>query len=110
MEQIYLNIIGTEWIIVIFAALVLLLGTGKLPVAAKKMGRVAADIEKAKNDIIQQARPDLTIRMSGPVKTERQKLEAMAESLNIDHTNLSTTDLKKAIQDKIGGPSKPDDN
>lgn len=101
---------GTEWIIVVFAALVLLLGTGKLPAAAKKMGRVAADIEKAKNDLMRQARPDLTIRMSGPVNTERQKLEAMAESLNIDYENLSTTALKKAIQDKIGGPSKPDDN
>lgn len=104
MEQIFLNIIGTEWIIVIFAALVLLLGTGKLPAAAKKMGRVAADIEKAKNDLIQQARPDPTIRMSGPVKTERQKLEAMAQSLGIDYEDVSDTDLRKTIQDRIGGP------
>lgn len=97
---------GTEWIIVIFAVLLLLLGTGKLPAAAKKMGRVAADIEKAKNDLMRQARPDLTIKMNGPVNTERQKLEAMAKSLGIEYEDVSDTDLKKTIQDKIGGQSK----
>ena len=31
-----LNVAGSEWIIIIFVALVLILGTGKLPGAAKK--------------------------------------------------------------------------
>ena len=35
-----LNIIGGEWVIIIFVALVLILGTNKLPEAAKKMGKV----------------------------------------------------------------------
>jgi len=33
-----LNIIGSEWIIIIFVALVLFLGRGQLPGAAKKAG------------------------------------------------------------------------
>jgi len=31
-----LNIAGSEWMIIIFVAIVLILGTGKLPGAAKK--------------------------------------------------------------------------
>ena len=34
-----LNIIGGEWVIIIFVALVLILGTNKLPEAAKKNGQ-----------------------------------------------------------------------
>ena len=108
MEHAFLNIMGTEWIILVFAALVLLLGSGKLPAAAKKMGRVAADIEKTKNDILQQAKPGNIIRMSGPVNTERQKLETMAESLGIKHEGISTSDLRKAIWDEMGGAQKPE--
>ena len=33
-----LNIGGSEWMIIIFVAIVLILGTGKLPGVAKKMG------------------------------------------------------------------------
>ena len=34
-----LNIIGSEWIIIIFVALILLFGTNKLPEAGKKLVR-----------------------------------------------------------------------
>ena len=34
-----LNIGGSEWMIIIFVAIVLVLGTGKLPGAAKKNGK-----------------------------------------------------------------------
>lgn len=108
LEQIALNIMGTEWIIVVFAALVLLLGTGKLPAAAEKVGRAAAKIEKAKNDIMRQTASVSSIKMDGPVETERQKLETMAESLGIDHTDVPTEELRKTIWDKMGGSAKSD--
>jgi sec-independent protein translocase protein TatA len=38
-----LNIGGSEWMIIIFVAVVLVLGTGKLPGAAKKMGKVVSE-------------------------------------------------------------------
>lgn len=103
MEWLSLNIMGTEWIIVVFVALVLILGTGKLPAAARKMGRAAAEFEKAKNDIRRQVSPDHTIRVNGPVQSERQKLEAMAKSVGIDPAGMDTDELRRAIQDKIGG-------
>lgn len=100
-----LNIIGTEWVIVVFVALVLILGTGKLPAAAKKMGRAVAEFEKAKNDIRRQAgaAPDHTVRVSGPVSTEREKLEAMAKSVGMDPGTMSDEDLRRAVRERIGG-------
>ena len=49
-----LNIGGSEWMIIIFVAVVLVLGTGKLPGAAKKMGKVVSEYNNAKNEIQQQ--------------------------------------------------------
>ena len=103
MEWLPLNIMGIEWIIVVFVALVLILGTGKLPAAARKIGRVAAEFEKAKNDIRQQMSPEHTIRVNGPVQSEHQKLEAMAKSVGVDTEGMSTEELRGAIQDKING-------
>ncbi len=34
-----LNIAGSEWMIIIFVATVMILGTGKLPGSAKKLGK-----------------------------------------------------------------------
>ena len=45
-----LNIGGSEWMIIIFVAVVLVLGTGKLPGAAKKMGKVVSEYNNAKNE------------------------------------------------------------
>lgn len=109
MDWMALNIMGTEWIIVVFVALVLILGTGKLPAAAKKMGRAAAEFEKAKSEIRQQMNqvPGQTIKVNGPVETERQKLEAMAKAVGVDPSSMSDDELKKTIQDKMGGPAPP---
>ena len=46
-----LNIIGGEWVIIIFVALVLILGTNKLPEAAKKMGKVVNEYNRAKEEM-----------------------------------------------------------
>ena len=104
MESVPLNILGTEWIIIVFVALILILGTNKLPAAARKMGKAMAEFEKAKNDIQDQMKktPGNVMKMSGPVENERQKLEAMAKFMNIDPSKMSTDELRKVIQDQIG--------
>jgi len=81
-----LNIIGSEWIIIIFVALVLILGTNKLPEAAKKLGKAVNEYKKAKNDMEYQMK-DFTnhsIEVNGPVQNERQKLEMMVRSFGIN--------------------------
>ena len=80
-----LNIGGSEWMIIIFVAVVLVLGTGKLPGAAKKMGKIASEYNNAKNEIQEQMKEatEEIPKISGPVETEREKLEMIAKSAGI---------------------------
>ena len=104
-----LNIIGSEWIIIIFVALILLLGTNKLPEAGKKIGKIVGEYNKAKNNVQKQfkdyAEPnsnDSNLSVNGPVQTERQKLEYMAKSLGINIENKTDLELKQIIEAKFG--------
>lgn len=99
-----LNIMGSEWIIIIFVALVLILGTNQLPNAAKKIGRAVNEYNKAKNEVQNQMKDftSHTVEVSGPVQNERQKLEGIAKSLGIDPVGKKDDDLRKMITTKIG--------
>ncbi len=104
MLEYSLNIIGSEWIIIIFVALILLLGTNRFPEAAKKIGKMVGEFNKAKNEI-QNEMKDVTnenIEISGPVKNERQKLEIMAKTIGIDSKKKTDDDLRTEIASKIG--------
>ena len=106
MLEYSLNIIGSEWIMIIFIALVLLLGTNRFPDAAKKIGRMVGEYHNAKNQI-QNEMKDVTkenFEVSGPVKDERKKLEIMANHFGIDCESKTNDELKKIIDSKIGQP------
>jgi len=98
-----LNIAGSEWMIIIFVAIVLILGTGKLPGAAKKLGKAVNEYNKAKNEIQDQMKvgEEQSAKITGPVGTEREKLETMAKSMGV---NVEKTDdeLRKMISEKMG--------
>lgn len=99
-----LNIVGSEWIIIIFVALVLILGTNQLPGAARKIGKAVNEYNKAKNDVQNQMK-DITnqnLDVSGPVENERQKLETIAKSLGVNVREKSDEELRKIISNKIG--------
>lgn len=99
-----LNVGGSEWMIIIFVALVLILGTGKLPGAARKLGKAVNEYNKAKNDIqnhMKEVTEDAP-KISGPVETEREKLETIARSIGIKIENKTDDELRKNISDKIG--------
>ena len=108
MLQHSLNIIGSEWIIIIFIAVILLLGTNRFPEIAKKIGKVVGEYNNAKNQI-QNEMKDVTkenFEVSGPVKDERKKLEIMASHFGVDCKSKTDDELKKIIDNKIGQPQK----
>ena len=91
---------------IIFIALILLLGTNRFPDAAKKIGRMVGEYHNAKNQI-QNEMKDVTkenFEVSGPVKDERKKLEIMANHFGIDCESKTNDELKKIIDSKIGQP------
>lgn len=99
-----LDILGNEWIIIIFVALVLILGTNQLPSAAKKLGKMVNEFNKAKNDVKTQMKSisNAEIDVTGPLETERQKLEMIAKSLGINFNEKSDDELRKLIAAKMG--------
>lgn len=95
---------GSEWIIIIFVALVVLLGANKLPDVARKFGKAAGEYNKTKDEVQNQFK-DLTntnLDVTGPVQNERQKLEKIANSLGVDFNNKSDDELRDIISSKIG--------
>ncbi len=100
----WLNIMGSEWIIIIFVALVVLLGAKRLPEVARKFGKAAGEYNKTKNEVQNQFK-DLTntnLEVTGPIQNERQKLEKIAKSLGVDFNNKSDDELREIITSKIG--------
>jgi sec-independent protein translocase protein TatA len=111
----FLNIMGSEWMIIIFVALILLFGTNKLPEAGKKIGKMVGEYNKAKTEMqnqindIAKTEPD-NPTIDGPVQTERQKLEKMAQTLRINIENKSDVELKNAIDEKFGPQESNSEN
>ena len=106
-----LNIIGNDWIMIVLVALVLLLGTKRLPDATKKLARVMAQYDKTKNMVqeeIQKAKGEFNINISGPVMSERQKLETLAKSLGVNVEGKTDDDLRNLVDAKLGGSAKTD--
>ncbi len=99
-----LNIGGSEWMIIIFVALVLILGTGKLPGAARKMGKAVNEYNKAKNEIQEQIKDvtDEVPKISGPVGTEREKLEMIGKSAGVKTEGKTDDEIRESIASKIG--------
>ena len=104
MLEYTLNIIGSEWIIIIIIALILLFGSNRFPDVAKKIGKLVGEYSNAKNQIENEMKgaTNQNLQVSGPVKDERKKLEMMANQLGVDYEHKTDVELKKIIEDKIG--------
>ena len=111
MSDFALNIIGNDWIMIVLVALALLLGTKRLPDATKKLARVMAQYDKTKNmvqDEIKKAKGEFNLDISGPVMSERQKLETLAKSLGVNTEGKTDDDLRNLVNSKLGGSAKSD--
>ena len=103
MQEFVLNILGGEWMISIFVALVLFLGSGQLPGAAKKLGKVVSEFNKAKTDVQNQMN-DISndaAKITGPVENEREKNEIIAKSIGIEPEGMTDEELQKLIDGRM---------
>ena len=106
MTDFSLTIMGNDWIVIAFVALVMLLGTKRMPEASRKLGKIVGEFNKTKGSVqneIQRAKGDFSIPIQGPATSERQKLEVLAKTLGIDSTNKTDDDLRNQISSKLGG-------
>lgn len=107
-----MNIAGSEWAIIILLALILIFGTKRLPQFSRTIGRAVGEYEKTRarfrqemEEASEQARREAGIsklpKITGPVETERQKLEMIATSLGIDHAGKSDDELRSLISRRM---------
>ena len=99
-----LDIIGNEWIIIAFIAIILFLGPKRLPEASRKIGKILGEYNKSKTMVqneLEKAAAGYNLSVQGPVETERQKLETIAKSLEIDYSNKTDEELQNFIQLKM---------
>ncbi len=113
MQDLSFNILGSEWIIIAFVAIILFLGTKRLPELSRKLGKAVGEYNKTKNMVqgeFKNATTGYTVNVQGPVQTERQKLETIAKSLDVDFLNKTDDELRNIITSKIGRPSQDQDS
>lgn len=104
MHDFSLNILGSEWFIIAFVAIILFFGSKRLPELSKKLGKAVGEYDKAKAMVqneLQNATRGYNINVRGPVEIERQKLEMIAKSLGIDFLNKSDDELRNIIASKM---------
>jgi sec-independent protein translocase protein TatA len=89
---------GFEWVLIIIVIVVLFLGVKKIPEIARSFGRAKTEYEKSKIEAkreLQKVKSDSSFSNSSE---EREKLESIADTLGIDHTQRSTEELKTLIK------------
>lgn len=110
LHSVVMAIAGTEWIIIVLLALVLLFGSKKLPQVSRSIGKAVGEFEKAKEmfrkemqEASQEAKGSAPLpKITGPVSSEREKLETLADSLGIDdHAGLSDDELRALISKRL---------
>ena len=107
---------GSEWIIIILVTIFLIFGSKRLPEISRLMGRAVGEYNKAKQSINKEVRnisstssenieeastSKITKIAKGPVSSEREKLEIIAKSLNIDFDDKSDEELRLIIAEKM---------
>jgi sec-independent protein translocase protein TatA len=105
LENYLMSIGGSEWIIIGLLVVILLFGSKKLPEFSRTIGKAMGEFEKVRAMSLKQRFDDesnyVGPRIAHAVDNERHKLEMLAESLGIDHTNKNDEELRLLILDKI---------
>jgi len=98
---------AAEWIIIIVIVLAVIFGAKKIPELARSFGRATTEYEKAKIEAKKELQrvKDVGTTTSTSTETEAQvsrgKLESVANTLGINHSEMSDDELRSAIQVQI---------
>lgn len=108
-----LNIAGSEWFI-IFIVIIIFIFPKKIGSISKTIGKFVGEYEKAKGKIMDQKNmfvsdtsmtADTHIykgpQIQRPISSEREKLEIIAKSLDINSDNMVDDELRNLISIKL---------
>lgn len=97
---------GAEWIIIIAVIAVVIFGAKKIPELARSFGRASTEYEKAKFEAKKELQKIRNLPSTTSLQDDREKLEAVAETLGINYSDKNNNELKSAIQAEIDKNSK----
>jgi sec-independent protein translocase protein TatA len=95
---------ATEWIIIIAIIVVVIFGAKKVPEIARSFGRATTEYEKAKIEAKKELQRVKDLGTTTTTETnvqDREKLESVANTLGINHSEMSDDELRSAIQAEI---------
>jgi sec-independent protein translocase protein TatA len=109
---------GSEWLIIGLITIFLLFGSRKLPDMTRHLGKAIGEYNNTKRTLLDEVNkvkfnnnsfdPHNNEKnlyfgkiINGPVSTEREKLEKIAISLNIEYLNMSDEQLRLIILKKM---------
>lgn len=106
-----LDIAGSEWFIILLTIIIVFVPS-KITSISKTIGKVVGEYEKTKNNLLneknnllhQQSTNNQTYigpSIQRPVASEREKLEMIAKSLNLDTENKTDDELRNLISSQL---------
>ena len=118
-----LNIAGSEWFI-IFIVIIIFIFPKKIGSISKTIGKFVGEYEKAKGKIMEQKNmfvADTSVTAANshiykgpeiqrPISSEREKLDIIAKSLNINSDDMVDDELRNLISSKMKETSSRETN
>ena len=93
---------GMEWIWIVLAVGIFLVGTDKLPELARNLGKAMGEFQKSKSDFEREVKSYSEFETTSPSKSvSKYELQKSASALGIDATTKNEDQLREAIQRKL---------
>ena len=93
---------GMEWIWIVLAVGIFLVGTDKLPELARNLGKAMGEFQKSKSDFEREVKSYSEFETTTPSKSvSKYELQKSASALGIDATTKDEDQLREAIRRKL---------